>query len=108
MALDEQVGELFAYWRERCGHPNALPSDNRKRKVKARLREGYTAEQIRCGIDGAAKAPFVSDDGRRHDDLELICRNASKLDSFIERGVKAAERDDPDWLGKLNATRQAA
>lgn len=116
VALDEQaksasadvVRELFAYWQERCGHPNALPSDNRKRKVKARLREGYTPEQIRCGIDGAAKAAYTSDDGRRHDDLELICRNASKLDSFIERGVKATERDDPGWLDKLNATRQAA
>lgn len=108
LTLDDRARDLFAYWQQRCDHQQAKPTKDRIRKVVARLREGYTDEHVRCGIDGAAKAPYMSDDGRKFDDLELICRNGSKLESFIERGVKAAEAEDPEWLDKLNASRQVA
>lgn len=49
------------------------------------MKDGYTVEQIRQGIDGAAVAAHVSENGVTHDDIELICRNGSKLDSFIAR-----------------------
>lgn len=84
--------ELFAYWQERCRHPQAKPTRDRLRKVVARLREGYTPEQIREAIDGAAVAAFVDEKGKRFDDLELICRTGSKLESFIERGRLAEQR----------------
>lgn len=77
--------ELFDYWREKTCHPQAKFTGERKRKVVARLREGYTGDLIRSAIDGAARMPYVSPDGRRFDDLELICRNGSKLESFAER-----------------------
>lgn len=77
--------ELFEYWQQRCEHPQAKPTRERLAKVRSRLREGYTAEQIRAAIDGAARAAFVNDAGKRFDDLELICRNGSKLEDFIAR-----------------------
>jgi hypothetical protein len=77
--------DLFAYWQDRCGHPHAKPTRDRLAKVQARLREGYTPEQIRQAIDGASVAPYVDDNGKRFDDLELVCRNGSKLESFIGR-----------------------
>lgn len=92
------IRELFAYWQQRCGHPQAKLTADRRGKVKARLREGYTAEQIRAAIDGAAEAPFVGDNGKRYDDLELICRKGSKVEDFIERGKKGtAEKADGRW-----------
>lgn len=98
--LDAVARELFAYWQEQCGHPNAKPTKDRLRKVVARLREGYTAEQIRCGIDGAARAAYVGDNGKVYDDLELICRNGSKLESFIDRGKSAS---DDGFVKRMNA-----
>lgn len=77
--------ELFGYWQEQCGHPTAKPTRDRLAKVRSRLNEGYTPAQIRQAIDGAARAAFVNDAGRRFDDLELICRNGSKLEDFIGR-----------------------
>lgn len=79
------VGALFDSWREACRHPDAKLTDDRRRKIEARLAEGYTAEQIGTAIQGAARAAFVNDSGKRFDDIELICRNGSKLESFIER-----------------------
>lgn len=81
--------ELFDYWREKTNHPQAKLTDDRRRKLRARLREGYTSEQIRSAIDGAAQAPYINDVGRRFDDLELICRNGSKLEGFMARAAAA-------------------
>jgi hypothetical protein len=80
----EIVKGLFDLWRERCGHDRARLTRDRAAKVKARLREGYTPEEIGQAIDGAAARPFVKE-GHRYDDLELICRNGSKLEDFMAR-----------------------
>lgn len=76
---------LFTYWQETCKHPTAKFTTDRRRRVEARLREGYTEDEIRKGIAGAGARPFVNDSGKAFDDLELICRSGSKLESFIER-----------------------
>lgn len=79
--------DLFAYWKTECGHPKARPTAVRINAVKARLKEGYTVDEIRAGIDGAAKQPFVNAAGKAFDDLELICRNGVKLEDFIGRAT---------------------
>jgi hypothetical protein len=83
--LNDGVRDLFAYWQEKCGHPNAKLTRDRQAKVAARLREGYTVPDISRAIDGAAKHAYVDDRGVRYDDLELICRSGSKLEGFIQR-----------------------
>lgn len=88
-ARQAAVRRLFAYWQERCEHSAAKLTPERARCIMARLRDGYTEAEVRKAIDGASVAAFVNDDGHKYDDLTLICRNGSKLESFITRGVKA-------------------
>lgn len=101
-----QIRELADYWREKCRHPQAKVDSKTKRwaKVKARLRDGYTPEQIRQAIDGAASKPYVNDEGKRFDDLELVCRSAEKLEDFMGRAATNGKRD---FLAEL-AERPAA
>lgn len=80
--------ELFRYWQRECDHAAAKPTPERITKVMARLREGYSAAEIRKAIDGAKHGAFEND-GKRYDDLELICRNGAKLEDFIQRGEKS-------------------
>jgi DNA-binding transcriptional ArsR family regulator len=94
---------LFDHWRERCGHQQAKPTRERLSKIRARLSEGYTADQIRQAIEGAGRAAFTNDTGKRFDDIELVCRNGSKLESFIARATstvatrpRAGEMSDLD------------
>lgn len=105
---DSPARALFAYWQEQCGHEQAKFTRDRRAKVEARLAEGYTPDQIRKAIDGAARAAFVDDKGKRHDDLELVCRTGSKLEDFIGRADHvvplhkkrfAAERDPRRFEG---------
>lgn len=81
-----QVKTIFSYWQERLNHPNSKLTAERQRKIEARLREGYTIGQIKQAIDGCASSSFhrgENDQRRSYDDLELICRNGSKLETFI-------------------------
>jgi hypothetical protein len=76
---------IFDHWRSRCGHPKAKLDAKRRRSIAARLREGVSVDEVKAAIEGAVRAAFVSDTGQRFDDIELICRNRPKLDSFITR-----------------------
>ena len=93
--IDEKqiIGSLIDYWKARCQHPAAKATRDRRQKVAARLREGYTPDDIRTGIDGAAIGAYVNDAGKRFDDIELICRSGSKLESFMERAKAAPVRN---------------
>lgn len=100
--------ELFEHWQTVCGHPQAKPTPERLKAIRSRLRDGYTAEQVRAAIDGAAVGAFVDDKGKRHDDLTLICRNGSKLEDFIGRVNTRPRPADGGYLNELRQMHAAA
>ena len=96
-STQDAAKRLFVYWQQRCDHKTAKLTPERARAVIGRLRQGYTEAEIRKAIDGAAEAAYQNDDsGKKYDDLELICRNGTKLESFIERGVAKTGAIDVD------------
>jgi hypothetical protein len=86
-ATSSLVELVFGYWQERCEHPKAKLDPKRRRAIGARIREGATEDEIRLGIEGAARGAFVSASGVRFDDIALICRDRVKLDLFIARAT---------------------
>lgn len=77
--------EIFEYWRTVFGKTRAKFGPDRRRVVRARLREGYTPADIRRAIDGCKASDFhsgVNEGGTEYNDLTLICRNGSKLERF--------------------------
>lgn len=86
--LDKEAERVFLYWREElrsASKRKVVFGEKRKTKVCARLRDGYTVDDLKLAIDGARDHAFVDEKGKRHDDLELICRDEVKVDSFISR-----------------------
>jgi len=87
--------EVFNYWKLKLNHANAKLDKKREKTIKERLKDGYTVEQICKAIDGCSIDPFSMGQNDRktiYDDIELICRSATKLDSFIliqERGKQS-------------------
>ena len=62
---------------------------NKKREaaVRARLKEGYTIDQIKQAIIGCSKTPHnmgVNDQGKPWNDIELICRNGNNVERFMD------------------------
>ncbi len=99
----EQVHSVFDFWLEimaKGGNTKLTPE--RKSKIKARLREGYSVDEIKQAIVNCSKSEFhmgVNDNGRKYDDLTLILRNGAKLEEF--RDLSGAGQQKPqgrDWI----------
>lgn len=92
----EVAARVFAYWQTRTGRARARMTPERATKILARLRQGYSEDDLRAAIDGCVASPFHSGEnaqGTVYDDLDLILRNGSTVERFagMARGrVRAA------------------
>lgn len=81
------ASEVFAFWKEHLNHQDATFDAKRGAAIMARLKEGYTVEQLKLAIRGCKLSDFHM--GREaghpnvHDNLTLICRDAEHVDKFI-------------------------
>ena len=86
--------ELFEFWRKRCAPRAKTFSDDRLKAVLARLKDksaddpsvpAYPPRYIAEAIVGAQHGAFVDAKGKRHCDLELICRSGRRLEAFHDK-----------------------
>ena len=103
--------EIFEYWKRACDKPRAIYTDDRRAKVRARLRQGFSVEQIKRAIDGVANSPWHRGENNQHReflDLTLICQTGSKVEQYAELGGEPAAlpvgEDNPQ--GQLFALRR--
>jgi hypothetical protein len=97
---------IFRYWKARCGKTDRnVFGEKRQKMVLARLKE-HDAQYIARAIDGAAVGAFIGDNGVKHDDLELICRDETKLERFYELAerVNAPTLVGPAWIAEFDGT----
>lgn len=89
----DSVKLVFDHWRIVMGHPQAKLGDSgskRYRAIAARLKDGYTPEQLKLAVEGCKKSPHhmgKNDRGEVYDDLELICRDQGHVDKFLALGT---------------------
>ena len=80
------VFEIFSYWKEVMKMSNnSILNAKRDKAVKARLKEGYTVDQIKLAIVGCSMTPHnmgQNDNGKKYNDLELICRDGTNVERF--------------------------
>lgn len=78
--------QVFGYWVKTAGKNARTAFDSKRRRaVLARLKDGYTVEDLCRAVDGCLLTPHnagQNDRGERYDDLELICRDAAHVDRF--------------------------
>lgn len=84
--LAEQVKGIFEYWKKTMGKDGKSKlTKKRESKIRARLKDGFSPREICEAIKGCAKSPHhmgQNDTGAIYDDLELICRDDSKIKMF--------------------------
>lgn len=104
----DDVRKVFEHWRTKLGHERAVLDDKRRRKIVAALKSHGLGVALRA-IDGCAESDFhmgrdERSNGKRYDDLELILRNASKIETFAALAPKAVTAQTKssaaqgDWL----------
>ena len=85
-----EIREVFGYWAQRRqealgvsgGAPVKLTTE-RRRKINARLAEGYSVADLQEAVEGMLASKFNLEGG--HTDVELACRSASKVDRYREQ-----------------------
>lgn len=94
-----QAVEIFEYWKQQHNRNNRTVFDSkRKRIVEERLKQ-YPVEFLKQAIRGIKLDPFCSGENperKVHDELELICRDASHLERYAALDVgKISARASP-------------
>jgi hypothetical protein len=90
-AKPNPVSEVFGYWQETMTSPHSRLSDKRARAIKARLRDGYTVEQLKRAVFGCSVTPHnmgFNERDQKYNDIELICRDAGHVDRFIANAAR--------------------
>jgi uncharacterized protein YdaU (DUF1376 family) len=85
---------IFSYWKGIMKkNEGAKFTAKRLKAVKARLKEGYTLDQIKQAIYGCSVTPHnqgKNDQGKVFDCLELICRSGENIERFAGNAQQAA------------------
>lgn len=106
------IEQIFEHWKAVMKHPGSNLSPERIKHIRARLNDGFTFEQCIMAIDGCAGSSYHmggNDTGTIYDSIELIFRNDSKTEGFINRAKRQkrlvlsiagkAKEDDFPWDG---------
>lgn len=84
------VAEIFDHWRMKMSKPRSKLDDKRKRLI-AKALENYEVADLKLAIDGCAGSPWhmgTNDRKTKYNDIELILRDASKIDGFIDKAER--------------------
>ena len=106
---------VFNHWLEVMGKgPRHKLTSDRRRKIDARLKEGYTVDEIKRAVTGCTYSAWHMGDNpakKEHNGIGVICRNGEKLEEFrdLEPTVskpRDIKRDGPP-VPKLGIHRNA-
>lgn len=80
---------VFEFWKD-VMQKNARTtlSKDRASKIKARLKEGYSVDEIKLAITNCSTDPWYVE--KNVNDIEYICRNQQHLDKFLEASQQPA------------------
>lgn len=87
ISLVEQARRVFAFWCEHMKHPKSALDAKREKAIAARLKDGYSVEDLIQAVKGCKLTPHNMGKNERntvYDDIELICRDAAHVDRFIQ------------------------
>jgi hypothetical protein len=86
-ADSHEIRQVLEYWKARMSKPRCkvIPGSERWKKVKARLKEGFTPDDLGTAVEGAC----ASEGHRVHDALEAatIFKSPDTVEKHIERAM---------------------
>lgn len=101
------VQQVFSFWQAHLGTERKTLTKERADKIVARLRSGFTVEELQRAILVVQNLPFwrgQNNRNRPYDDIVNIFRNDTRVQNFLETGnarttSSLASRSDEDSFG---------
>jgi len=123
VASRSDVDEVLDHWAIKL-YPGRKPlfDDKRRKRVKSRLREGFTVERLKLAIDGALKDDFLmglkqGSPKNGYRDVATVLRDAAQVERLIELAPKKPtlapslprnDFDDQEGSGESTQVRKLA
>lgn len=102
--LSAQAQEIFEFWKSVFGkNASTQFSDKRKAKVIARLKDGYSIDEIKKAITNVSQNEFNV--VNEYIDLELICRDVEHFERY--RDLTPRKQAEMNFTGANHETRQS-
>lgn len=101
----ENIYVVFEFWKATFNSPKTVLTEKRKKKIEARLEQGYSVEDIKKAILNCSKSDYhmgKNDRGTVYNDIELICREPEKLDRFISMSTPVQTKVNQPVLDNKN------
>ena len=100
--INQRIKVVFEYWQTRFNKSKTKLTEDRKRKIRARL-STHSVDQLKEAIDGCASSRYhmgFNNDKKIYNSIDLIFRNAGKVDEFIGIYEANANQQDEyeDWV----------
>lgn len=105
--FNSEAEEVFEYYMQTFDgfFPKGLTlTKERKAKILARLKNGYSVDDIKLAITNIRRSSFhcgENEKGKVYATIEFICRNAAKLEEWMNFQPKI--RGQPEKMDKLQA-----
>ncbi len=84
----DTIRRVFVFWKKIHKHNQAKLDKKRTERIRARLREGFTGEQLADAIRGSLKDDFLmgrdKNANRKYDGIETILKSAAQVERLIE------------------------
>ncbi|HBB9211342.1 TPA: hypothetical protein JRS25_004116 [Escherichia coli] len=85
LEIDEEI--IFNHWKEVMNHPNAKFDKKRKQRIKARIKDGFSAGELCRAITGASYDDWImgrsSNSTKKYDGIETVLRDVAQVEKFI-------------------------
>lgn len=81
-----QVAEVFEEWKTVLSHPLSKLGDKQKSKIKARLNEGWSVDELKQVPRGVLKSDWhmgVNPRDKKFDKIETVFRDSEQVEEFI-------------------------
>ena len=102
LTITSPAREVFDYWREVFDHPGAKWSPERKTKIEARLKDGFTVDDLKSVCDGVKVSPYHmgldrkrNPSGTVYDSIDLLYRNVGNVERYMDFAKQHAAEHAP-------------
>lgn len=93
-ALAAEASRVFEAWRELTGHSKAKFDQKRKARIQARIRDGFTSDQLIQAISNRIHDKWLMGEnpgGKVFDGIETLLRDCAQVERLMELGGEVVE-----------------
>ena len=103
--ISKSIKTVFSHWQTEHNHPTSKLDPKRRKRINARLEEGFSVAELCKAISGAKYDPWLmgkNPSNKRYDGIETILRDAAQVEKL--RDLDDNEHAKAIAAGKYSAT----